>query len=82
MSQTPPAPVTPDALRTLGVPVSIAWGERSGPAYAQTSATAATLIPGCGWAEIPGAGHLWPEEDPKGFAGMVTAHLARLGVGA
>lgn len=77
--QTPPAPLTAAALRALHTPVSIAWGALSGRAYALVSATAATLIPGCGWAEIPGAGHLWPEQDSKGFADMVSAHLTRLG---
>lgn len=81
-SQTPPVALTADDLRGLKTPTSIAWGERSGRAYALVSATAATLIPGCGWAEIQDAGHLWPEQDSQGFAQMVAAHLGRLGVGA
>lgn len=75
LSQEPAALIDCDDLAGLRVPVSIVWGGRSRPTFQVPSRAAARCIGGINHAEIPGAGHLWPDEDPDGFAALIARWL-------
>lgn len=77
-TQTAPVPLLPEDLNQLSVPTAVAWGAESPAAYRLTSQAAGRLIPDCFAQEIDGAGHLWPEQDPAGFAAHVLAAQAQL----
>lgn len=75
LAQEPPPSITCAELASLRVPVTILWGERSRPVFTVPSQAAARCIGGNGHRPIPGAGHLWPDQDPEGFAAVVEAWL-------
>lgn len=77
LAQEPPPPIGCDDLRALRVPATVAWGERTRPVFRIPSRAAARCLgPGRG-VEVPGAGHLWPDEDPAGFAALVGDWMDR-----
>ena len=80
LRQTPPAPVTAEALAGMQIPAAGAWGAGSRPCYTIPSEAAADAIGG-ERQEVPDAGHLWPAFDPDGFARLVGSWLDRLGEG-
>lgn len=69
------SPVTVADLRRLAVPATICWGERTRPLFKLASRAAARCVPGT-HRELLEQGHLWPEEDPKGFCELVAETLA------
>lgn len=71
-------PLTCDQLRHLGMPVAVAWGERTRPLFAVVSRAAATCIPGRAHTTVPGAAHLWPEERPHELVALVQRFLQSL----
>ena len=71
MAQEPPPNITCEDLATLRMPVSIVHGSLTRPIFAIPSRAAARCIRHAGNAEVPGVGHLWPQESPRGFAAMV-----------
>jgi pimeloyl-ACP methyl ester carboxylesterase len=62
----------PGDLRAMRVPVSVTWGEASHALFTAPSKAAAAALTAARHREIAGAGHLWPETDPAGFAELVT----------
>lgn len=66
LSQSPPPELTGSQLATLKTPVQIAWGERTRPVFGVVSRAAARCIPG-EHRRVPGATHMWPDEDPAAF---------------
>ncbi|HZH26257.1 MAG TPA: alpha/beta hydrolase [Azospirillaceae bacterium] len=71
LAQEPPPQIGADDLGTLAAPVSIVWGSRTRPVFAIPSRAAARCIRSARHVEVPGVGHLWPDEDPSGFAEMI-----------
>lgn len=74
-AQVPPPHIGSEDLGRLRLPVSIRWGALSRDVFTISSRPAARAIPTGSHAEVPGVGHLWPEEDPNGFAAMVEEWL-------
>lgn len=72
MAQAPPPDITCEQLGRLRVPVCIAQGERTRPVFGVVARAAARCIPGCRHLVVPGAGHLWPDEDVPGFVAAVA----------
>jgi pimeloyl-ACP methyl ester carboxylesterase len=79
LTQEPPPVSSGEALGTLRIPVSILWGERSRPASKVPSQAVARCLPSGHHSEVPGVGHLWPEEDPEGFCDAVAGWLDEVG---
>jgi pimeloyl-ACP methyl ester carboxylesterase len=71
-------PLTCDQLRRLGMPVAVAWGERTRPLFAVVSRAAARCLDGRAPTTVPGATHLWPEERPHEFVALVQRFLQSL----
>jgi pimeloyl-ACP methyl ester carboxylesterase len=69
--QTPPRALGAADLASITVPVSIAWGADTRPIYKLPSQAAARALSRSSHREIAGAGHLWPDHDPQGFAAFV-----------
>lgn len=76
-TQAPPPPITCEDLGQMQVPVTIRWGASSKPVFAIPSRAAAQCLAAGSHGEIAGVGHLWPEDDPDGFAAMVEDWLDR-----
>lgn len=73
----PPAPpVTADDLRALDIPVAIGLGQDSRASYQIAARAAETLLPRAKLTVFPGARHLWPVQDPRGFSQFVLGTLA------
>jgi len=77
LAQDPPPHISCENLGTLRIPVSIVWGGRSRPVFTIPSRAAARCIRTGNHFEVPGVGHLWPDEDPAGFATMVAEWMDR-----
>jgi pimeloyl-ACP methyl ester carboxylesterase len=78
LAQSPPPVITCEQLGTLSVPTCIAQGEVTRPLFAIVSRAAARCIPNCRHLVVPGANHMWPDEDPAGFAAAVVDFLKYL----
>ncbi len=72
LAQTPPPAMTAGDLAALAMPAHVLWGERSRPAARLPARAVARAIPRGRHGEVPGAGHLWPEEAPDAFVGAVV----------
>lgn len=75
LSQSPPPKITAEDLAALSVPITIACGARSRPAYRLVSDAAMCILPGPHHL-IAGAGHFWPDAEPEAFCGLVRQWLA------
>ncbi|WP_370327411.1 alpha/beta fold hydrolase [Euzebya sp.] len=78
-AQQPPPRIGPAELADLAVPVRITLGERSGPLYAVPAAAMQVAIATATHRVVPGAGHMWPDEDPAAFSDAVVALIAEVG---
>jgi 3-oxoadipate enol-lactonase len=65
-----------DALATITCPTLLAVGENDG-ALPEKMKYLSTLVPGCGFVEIAGAGHLPAIDNPEAFADAVASFIAR-----
>ncbi|WP_437291891.1 alpha/beta fold hydrolase [Sorangium sp. So ce406] len=74
LSQPQPPAITCADLARLKVPVTIAHGELSRPTFGVVSRAAARCIPGQHLV-VPGATHMWPEEDPGAFCAAVLRRI-------
>ncbi|WP_437693775.1 alpha/beta fold hydrolase [Sorangium sp. So ce176] len=74
LSQPQPPAITCVDLASLKVPVTIAHGELSRPTFGVVSRAAARCIPGQHLV-VPGATHMWPEEDAAAFCAAVLRFI-------
>ncbi|WP_425257767.1 alpha/beta fold hydrolase [Rubrivivax sp. RP6-9] len=75
LQQTPPPPLTAADLAAITVRTCVAAGERTRPAYGVVSRAAQAALPAHA-VTVPGAGHMWPDEDPDAFCDAVLAFVA------
>lgn len=75
LPQSAPPHLSCHDLGNLQVLVSIVWGEATRPIFKITSRSAARCLSKSRHIEVPGVGHLWPDQDPKGFAELVRQWL-------
>jgi len=71
MAQDPPPKITCEDLSALKMPVSIVHGSLTRPVFSIPSRAAARCIRHARHLEIPGVGHLWPQESPREFSAVV-----------
>lgn len=64
------------ALATISCPTLLAVGENDG-ALPEKMKQLSTLVPGCGFVEIAGAGHLPAIDNPAAFGHAVASFIAR-----
>jgi pimeloyl-ACP methyl ester carboxylesterase len=76
LAQSTPPVITCDDLRALTVPVCVAHGELTRPVFSVVSRAAARCIEGGRHRVIPGANHMWPDEDAAGFSAAALDFLA------
>lgn len=76
LDQAPPPPLVPADLAALPMPITVRWGAASRPVFRTVSLAVARAIPHRAHAEVPGAGHLWPAEQPAAFAAALRGFLA------
>ncbi|WP_437321668.1 alpha/beta fold hydrolase [Sorangium sp. So ce385] len=74
LSQPQPPAITCGQLAGLKMPVTVAHGELSRPAFSVVSRAAARCIPGQHLV-VRGATHMWPEEDAPAFCAAVMGFL-------
>lgn len=74
LNQTPPPRISAEDLKALKVPVTIACGEQTRPAYRLVSEAAMRILPGPHHV-IRGAGHFWPDAEPEAFCALVRDWL-------
>jgi pimeloyl-ACP methyl ester carboxylesterase len=72
LAQEEPPPASREDLSALPMPVHVAWGEASRPASRLPARAVARCFPDRSRHAIPGAGHLWPEEQPDAFCRLVA----------
>jgi pimeloyl-ACP methyl ester carboxylesterase len=71
----PPPPVSCAQLGQVKVPVMIARGELTRPAYKIMADTASRCVPGSRLIVVPQARHLWPGQEPAAFNRLVLDFL-------
>ena len=75
LQQEAPPHIGAAQLAMLAMPVAVGYGERSRPLYAVPAAAAQRCLPAGHHFVVPGQGHLWPQEDPAGFAARLVAFI-------
>jgi pimeloyl-ACP methyl ester carboxylesterase len=70
LKQTPAPALNAAQLRAIGVPVCVAMGEHTRPAYGIVTRAAQSALPTHALT-ITKAGHMWPDEDPAAFCAAV-----------
>lgn len=78
LTQTEPPLITSTDLAGLALPVCVVRGAATRPLFDIVSRAALRCIPRARALVVPAAGHLWPEEDPAGFAAALTGFLASI----
>lgn len=73
-----PALISARALQAIRLPVTVAWGSQTRPAFAIPSRAAAHLISTGVHVEVAGAGHSWPSDDPGAFCNLVCDRFSSL----
>ncbi|KAA2235795.1 alpha/beta fold hydrolase [Salinarimonas soli] len=71
LAQEEPPPASREALSRLSMPVHVLWGGISRPCAGLPARALARCWPAGAHREIPGAGHLWPEEAPEAFCAAI-----------
>lgn len=73
----PPAPaISAPQLAGFPVPLCVACGAASRPLYSLVSAAAQRCLPAQRRLVVPGANHMWPQEDPAAFMQAVRRFIA------
>jgi pimeloyl-ACP methyl ester carboxylesterase len=80
LTQPPPPHLSCDDLRSLRVPVAVAWGEHTRPFFGVVSRAAARCIPGSAHGAVAAATHMWPEERPQEFTQRVQRFWMALAI--
>ncbi|QFU16353.1 alpha/beta fold hydrolase [Microvirga thermotolerans] len=75
LAQEEPPATACEALRGLPMPVTVAWGERTRPVFKVPAQAVARCIGKGRGIEVPGVGHLWPDDDPQAFSAFVEGWL-------
>lgn len=75
LSQSPPPKITAEDLAALSVPITIACGADTRPAYRLVSDAAMRVLPGPHHI-IAGANHFWPDAEPEAFCDLIRHWLA------
>lgn len=73
---TPPAKITGAEAAELTVPLTVAMGEGTRPAFSVPTRGLAQAVPSARLEVVKDAGHMLPEENPARFAAMVARWLA------
>ena len=73
----PDARVAPSELAGYAVPTLMIAAEEDALFPPRALREVAALVPGCEWAEVPGAGHSMYFEDPAAFERLVLDFAAR-----
>jgi pimeloyl-ACP methyl ester carboxylesterase len=76
LTQTAPPDLRCADLGAIRVPVVVGMGEHTRPAFSVVSRAAMRCLPGQPHFVVRDRNHMWPEEDPDGFARAVLGHLA------
>jgi pimeloyl-ACP methyl ester carboxylesterase len=71
----PPPPLPCEELGQWQTPVRIASGGNSRPMFREVADAAARCLPQRKHLVVPGYNHMWPTEDPAGFARAVVTFL-------
>lgn len=77
--QAPAPAISAAQLADFPVPLCVARGVDSRPLYGLVSAAAQRCLPAERRLVVPGANHLWPQEDPAAFVEAVRAFIASVG---
>lgn len=77
MGQTPPPAITAADLGTITVPVCVAQGAQTRPAFGVVASAAAQAMPRAQHLVVPGATHMWPDEDPPAFCAALEEFWQR-----
>jgi pimeloyl-ACP methyl ester carboxylesterase len=72
LRQAPPPEITCEQLSALKVPTCIGHGAASRPLYAVVAQAAQRCLGANRHLVVPSANHMWPAEDPAGFAQAVV----------
>lgn len=64
------------ALRDVRVPTAVLWAEQDDVAPLRTGQVVAGVLPGAHLQVLPGAGHLWPLQQPELLRAAVRARLS------
>lgn len=75
LGQTEPPAASPGLLKAIPRPITIYRGEATRPLFRLQAEAVARCLREGRHSVVPGAGHLWPEQDPAGFADAVEAWL-------
>jgi len=75
LRQEPPPLISAEELSRLQLPVAVGYGARTRPIYAISSAAAQECLSRGLHFVVPGAGHLWPQEEPSEFADRLIDFL-------
>ena len=67
MGQTPPPAITAQDLQAVPVPTCIAQGAATRPVFSVVATAAAQAMPQARHTVVPGATHMWPDEQPAAF---------------
>lgn len=72
LEQTSPPELDCERLAGIDLPVGVAHGELTRPLFDVVSRAAAACLSKSWHTTVPGAGHMWPDEDPEAFSELVT----------
>jgi pimeloyl-ACP methyl ester carboxylesterase len=74
-NEPPAREISCSQLAAIKVPVAIAWGDQTTPFFRIIGETAASCVQSAKHIVVPGAGHMWPGEDPAGFTSTLVGFL-------
>lgn len=75
LRQEPPPSISAEELSRLRLPVAVGYGARTRPIYAISSVAAQECLAEGRHFVVPGAGHLWPQEEPSEFVDRLIDFL-------
>ena len=67
MTQAPPPAISAEQLRSVHVPVCVAWGAQTRPVFEVVARAAAQAMPAAHHLVVENAHHMWPDEQPAAF---------------
>ena len=73
----PPVPISCSQLGSVVTPMAVAWGAETRPFFRLIAEEAARCTPAGTHITIPGAGHMWPSEQPAKFTATLIDFLKK-----